>query len=87
MTTKNQIEVKKFITPEVEKKLTTWEKEFITSIYKRKSEWTEKQLEAFNNIKKKLVNLVYFLEKLSQECRKSVARVSQLFSSNLSIIH
>ena len=53
MTTKNQIEVKKFITPEIEKKLTTWEKEFITSIYKRKSEWTEKQLEAFNNIKKK----------------------------------
>jgi hypothetical protein len=51
--TNNQIEVKKFITPEVKKKMTTWEKEFISSIYKREAPWTEKQLDVFNNIKKK----------------------------------
>jgi len=49
----NQIEIKKYITPEVKKKLTTWEKEFISSLYKREKDWSDKQVEVFNNIKKK----------------------------------
>jgi hypothetical protein len=53
MITKNQIEVKKFITPEIKKKLTTWEKEFISSLYKCNKDWTSKQIDCFNNIKKK----------------------------------
>jgi len=53
MATKNQIEVKKYITPDIKKKLTTWEKEFITSLFKREKDWTSKQIETFDNIKKK----------------------------------
>ena len=49
----NQIEIKKYITPDIKKKLTTWEKEFLTSLYKREKPWTDKQVEVFNNIKKK----------------------------------
>ena len=49
----NQIEIKKYITPDIKKKLTTWEKEFISSLYKRELPWTDKQVEVFNNIKKK----------------------------------
>lgn len=49
----NQIEIKKYITPDIKKKLTTWEKEFISSLYKRELSWTDKQVEVFNNIKKK----------------------------------
>lgn len=53
MATKNQIEVKKYITPDIKKKLTIWEKEFITSLFKREKDWTSKQIETFDNIKKK----------------------------------
>jgi hypothetical protein len=53
MATKNQIEVKKYITPDIKKKMTKWEKEFISSIYNFKKDWTEKQLATFNNIKRK----------------------------------
>jgi hypothetical protein len=53
MSTTNQIEIKKYITPDIKKKMTKWEKEFITSIYYRKETWTLKQVEVFNNIKKK----------------------------------
>ena len=49
----NQIEIKKYITPDIKKKMTTWEKEFITSLYNRKEPWTSKQVDVFNNIKKK----------------------------------
>lgn len=53
MVTTNQLEIKKYITPDIKKKMTKWEKEFITSIYYRKETWTLKQVEVFNNIKKK----------------------------------
>ena len=53
MATTNQLEIKKFITPEIKKKMTSWEKEFITSLYKREKLWTDKQIEVFDNIKKK----------------------------------
>ena len=53
MATTNQLEIKKFITPEIKKKMTSWEKEFITSLYKREKFWTDKQIEVFDNIKKK----------------------------------
>ena len=53
MATKNQLEVKKYISPEIKKKMTSWEQGFITSLFKRELEWTEKQLEVWNNIKKK----------------------------------
>ena len=53
MATINQIEIKKYITPEIKKKLTNWEKEFITSLYKREKPWTDRQIEVFDNIKKK----------------------------------
>lgn len=53
MATTNQIEIKKYITPDIKKKMTKWEKEFITSIYYRKESWTPKQVEVFVNIKKK----------------------------------
>ena len=53
MTTNNQLEIKKYITPDIKKKMTTWEKDFITSLYNRKQPWTIKQVEIFNNIKKK----------------------------------
>ena len=49
----NQIEIKKYITPDIKKKLTSWEKEFISSLYKRDKPWTDKQVEVFDNIKKK----------------------------------
>jgi len=53
MATKNQIEVKKYITPEVKKKLNNWEKEFVNSISKSKKDWSSKQIECFNKIKRK----------------------------------
>ena len=53
MATTNQLEIKKFITPEIKKKMTSWEKEFITSVQKREKFWTDKQIEVFDNIKKK----------------------------------
>jgi len=53
MPTKNQIEVKKFITPEIKHKLNQWEKKFISSLYNRKKEWTEKQVLVFDKIKNK----------------------------------
>jgi hypothetical protein len=53
MPTTNQIEIKKYITPEVKKGLTAWEKTFISSLYKRVEPWTEKQIEVFDKIKKK----------------------------------
>lgn len=53
MATTNQIEIKKYITPDIKEKMTKWEKEFITSIYYRKETWTPKQVEVFDNIKKK----------------------------------
>ena len=53
MATTNQLEIKKFITPEIKKKMTTWEKEFITSLFKREKCWTDKQIEVFDNIKNK----------------------------------
>lgn len=49
----NQIEIKKYITPDIKKKLTNWEKEFISSLYKRETSWSDKQVEVFNKIKKK----------------------------------
>ena len=49
----NQIEIKKYITPDIKKKLTSWEKEFISSLYKRETTWSDKQVEVFNKIKKK----------------------------------
>jgi hypothetical protein len=51
--TSNQIEIKKYITPNVKKKLTPWEKEFISSLYKTEKTWSDKQVEVFNKIKKK----------------------------------
>lgn len=53
MITTNQIEIKKYITPEIKKRMTTWEKEFISSLYNRKEHWTTKQVDVFTNIKKK----------------------------------
>jgi hypothetical protein len=53
MPTQNQIEIKKYITPELKKRMTNWEKEFITSLYNRKEDFTPKQVDVFNNIKKK----------------------------------
>ena len=53
MATINQLEIKKYITPEIKKKMTSWEKEFITSLFNFKKPWTEKQLDVFSNIKKK----------------------------------
>jgi hypothetical protein len=55
MATLNQIEVKKFITPDIKKRMTGWEKEFISSLYNRKETWSEKQVEVFNKIKIKYV--------------------------------
>lgn len=51
--TTNQVEIKKYITPEVKKKLTTWEKDFISSLFKTEKHWSDKQVEVFNKIKKK----------------------------------
>lgn len=53
MASTNQLEIKKFITPEIKNKMTSWEKKFITSLFKREKQWSEKQLEVWNNIKKK----------------------------------
>jgi hypothetical protein len=53
MATKNQIEVKKYITPEIKKKMNKWEKEFITSLFNLEKDWSNKQIECFNSIKKK----------------------------------
>jgi hypothetical protein len=51
MATRNQIEVKKYFTPEVKKKLNSWEKEFISSLYKKETNWSDKQVEVFEKIK------------------------------------
>ncbi len=53
MKTENQVEVKKYLTPEIKKRLTGWEQKFITSLYNKKTEWSEKQVEVFEKIKKK----------------------------------
>lgn len=53
MPTRNQIEIKKYITPDIRKKLNKWEKEFISSLYKRETDWSDKQVEVFDKIKKK----------------------------------
>jgi hypothetical protein len=53
MATKNQIEIKKFITPEIKKKFSSWEKQFISSLYNKDTNWSPKQLEKFEEIKKK----------------------------------
>ena len=53
MATKNQIEIKKFITPEIKKKFNSWEKQFISSLYNKDTDWSSKQLEKFEQIKKK----------------------------------
>ena len=53
MATKNQIEVKKFITPEIKKKFNKWEKEFISSLSKCNKDWSSKQIDCFNKIKNK----------------------------------
>ena len=50
MPTKNQIEVKKYFNSTNKKKLNSWEKKFISSLYKSKKDWSEKQLEVFNKI-------------------------------------
>jgi hypothetical protein len=53
MPTQNQIEVKKYITPDIKKQMTGWEKQFITSIYNSKKEWSFKQVKTFEGILKK----------------------------------
>ena len=53
MATKNQIEIKKYITPDIKKKMTKWEKEFVSSLYNWEKTWTDKQVEVFNKIKHK----------------------------------
>jgi hypothetical protein len=53
MPTQNQIEIKKYITPDIKKRMSKWEKEFISSLYNRKECWTLRQVEVFDNIKKK----------------------------------
>ena len=47
----NQIEIKKFITPDVKKQMTKWEREYISSIYKQEKPWTEKQVAVWEKIK------------------------------------
>jgi hypothetical protein len=49
----NQIEIKKYITPPVRIRMTKWEQGFINTLYNWKGSWTDKQLEVFDNIKKK----------------------------------
>jgi hypothetical protein len=51
MPTQNQIEIKKYITPDIKKKMNVWEKKFITSLYNFDRDWTTKQVEVFNKIK------------------------------------
>ena len=51
MPTQNQIEVKKYITPDIKKQMTQWEKKFITSLYDFNKPWTPKQVEAFDKLK------------------------------------
>jgi transcription elongation factor GreA-like protein len=53
MITENKISVKSYFTSQTKKKLNSWEREFITSLYNSKKEWSSKQLETFNNIVKK----------------------------------
>ena len=53
MATTNQIEIKKYITPDIKKKMNKWEKEFITSLYNFNKPWTSKQVEVFDKLKKK----------------------------------
>jgi precorrin-3B methylase len=53
MITENKISVKSYFTPQTKKKLNSWEREFISSLYNCKKEWSCKQLETFNNIVKK----------------------------------
>jgi hypothetical protein len=68
MATSNQIEIKKFITPEIKKKLNSWEKQFISSLYNKKTNWSDKQVEVFEKIKikyaiqeKKVVEKIIYL--------------------------
>jgi hypothetical protein len=68
MATQNQIEVKKYFNPEVKKRLNTWEKKFISSLYNWKTDWTEKQKEIFQKIiskynlyEKKVVEKILYL--------------------------
>jgi len=51
MQTQNQIEIKKYITPDIKNKMNVWEKKFITSLYNFDKDWTSKQVEVFNKIK------------------------------------
>ncbi len=53
MATTNQIEIKKYITPDIKKKMNNWEKQFISSLYNFDRDWTDKQVEVFNKLKKK----------------------------------
>jgi hypothetical protein len=53
MASTNQLEIKKYITPDIKKKMNKWEKEFITSLYNKQNIWSDKQVEVFEKIKKK----------------------------------
>jgi predicted class III extradiol MEMO1 family dioxygenase len=46
----NKIKVKEYISSNDKKKMTIWEKKFISSLYNKKTEWSSKQIEVFNNI-------------------------------------
>jgi precorrin-3B methylase len=65
----NKVKVKEYITPTIKKKFTSWEKEFITSLYNQKKDWSTRQVEVFNNIitkykltKKVVKNKIQILE-------------------------
>lgn len=68
MSTPNQLEIKKYITPDIKKKLNQWEKNFLKSLFNKVDQWSTKQVEVFNNIKlkyniydSKVVNGVVYL--------------------------
>ncbi len=53
LNTKNQLEIKKYITPEIKKKLNQWEINFVKSLSNKKDQWSTKQVEVFNKLKLK----------------------------------
>ena len=53
MATRNQVEIKKYITPDIKKKMNRWEKDFISSLYNKENNWSDKQVEVFDKIKNK----------------------------------
>jgi hypothetical protein len=46
----NKIKIKEFVTPASKKRMNSWEKQFITGLYKQKNKWSSRQEELFQEI-------------------------------------